>query len=119
MEQQIDTIRELRASATRAMSEFRSEIKGIVKLQHDGDVGPMTYAHDNVRIVTGIECPHELDKNKYQIVVVLVGEFVLTHGNRDRKMVATDVCKVPAGSPHGTKMTTDDVNAKFVYMQFE
>jgi len=119
MERTIETIRKLRASATEAMTEFRSEIKDIVRLEHDGDVGPLAYAHDNVRIVTGIECPHELDKNKYQIVVVLIGDFVLTHGGKDRKMAPTDVCKVPAGSPHKTIMTTSDINAKFVYMQFE
>lgn len=119
MERTVDTIRELRASATRALTDFRSEIKTIVNLEHDGDVGELVYAHDNVRIVTGIECPHKLAKDKYQVVVVLVGEFTLKHGQQEKKMVPTDVCKVPAGKPVDTIMVTDDVNAKFVYMQFE
>ena len=119
MDHATKTIHELRVSAAKALSVFQKDMKKIVKLEHDGDIGPVAYAHDNVRIVTGIECPHELDVGKYQVLVVLVGEFTLIHGNQQKPMVATDVCKVPSGSPYKTIMTTDDVNAKFVYMQFE
>ena len=119
MERAVAKIRELRASASKAMQTFSQEMTNLIQLEHDGFVGEKVYTHDNVRIVTGIECPRELDRNKYQVVIVLVGNFILTHGGQEKKMAPTDVVKVPAGSPYKTIMTTDDVNAKFVYMQFE
>ncbi len=117
MDKQVETIRELRGQASKALAQFRSTLKTSVHMKHVSmSVG---YSHDNVRIVKSSEAPFRLDRNKYQVVVVLIGTWTMTHGSSIRRLVPTDVVKVPVGAPVPTTMETDDPDAKFVYVQFE
>lgn len=119
MDSNTETIRELRSKVSGAMLEFRTEMDFLVDLKHDGEISLGVYHHDNVRIVTGLEAPYKLDKSKYQVVVIMSGEWRLKHGQAVRDMIPGDTAKVPHGSPIGTTMETDDPNAKLVYVQFE
>jgi hypothetical protein len=117
MDKTVETIRELRGMASRALSDFRKQIDETITLAHV-DSG-MEYSHDNLRVVTGEDSPFSLDQAKYQVLVVMVGHWMMKHGKNVRELVPTDVAKVPMGAPVPTIMETDEPNAKFVYVQFE
>jgi len=120
MDGTIDRIRVLRKAATDAMSDFRGALKEVARIGvYEAEFKPKT--HDNVRIVESDSEEFEwtLDRDKHQVVVVLTGSWTMKHGKAERELGPTDTLKIPVGSPVDTIMTTDEVGAKFVYVQFK
>lgn len=115
-----DQLNVLRAKADKAMSAFEDSTNKIGAMHHVAVVDSKV-THDNVRVREAHQVPFsvELDQDKFQIVVVLTGEWRMVHGKASRVLHATDIVKVPAGSPHHTLMQTDELGAKFVYVQFK
>ena len=114
--EQLQTLRE-RVSVT--MSSFRDAIGSVVSCEYE-DVGAKIAVHDNVKVIEAGAVPFdfEFDQEKQQVVVVLRGRWEMRHQQYVRKLEISDVVKIPMGSPSGTIMHTDEVGAKFVYVQF-
>jgi len=117
----IETIRTLRQAAQEAMQHFKLTVRDLGSFDYEATLEEVPTVHDNVKVVEAStdKFTFELIKDKYQIVIGLVGKWVLTHGGVEREINPTDIVKVPAGTAVRTIMKAGEKGCKFVYIQFK
>ena len=109
----------LRERARAASEVFEQTVRSLGKVEYT--VFQPKVTHDNIKTVESDAESFEfsLDPSKQQVVVVLQGNWTMTHGNAVRKLTVSDVVKIPLGSSVETRMATEEKGAKFVYIQFK
>ena len=111
-----ETLQGLNRKVEHALATFKAEMRDLGVTSEYVDYGTSSL-HENVKIIDGVTA-YEIPQDKRQIVIVLVGEWTLTHGTVVRKLSPEDVVKIPAGSPFKVIMESKSEGAKFVYAQF-
>lgn len=109
----------LRERARAATNTFRETVSGLGTIEHDAV--DMALDHDNVKVIAASKVPflYELDPDKQQVVVILRGEWTMQEGETQRILGIGDAVKIPLLSPYPTMLKTDQLNSKFVYIQFK
>ena len=109
----------LRERAQTATNAFKATVDLLGSLSHEPS--EIDLSHDNVKVIAANEVPfkYDLDPEKQQVVVVLRGNWVMEEGEVRRTLVPGDVLKIPLQSPLIVSMITEEIDAKFVYVQFK